>query len=343
MASILMLSRANEGIPLANRLAQEGHICKIFSLEYEGLMQNGHNPSYIKDPFSLLEQFDLVLSTTAGLGDMAETCKERGKPTIGGSFNDKMELDQEYCNSVISLLYPNVKDLPAGMGIKICVTGWFNGKGFLSFSHSLKYDKMMEHNRGVDINTGCVTWICKENRLIKESLIPLIDLLTKVTYVGPITIDLAVFEDTVIPLNFTTTLDTSFYSFLELVKCSTWDILWKCTLEDTIQQVRETDFSISVNLSIPPYPYLNTEGYEPLESYLNIPPPARPHTFCFPQVNGFLGYICARGESINEARRRVYRTINNIVLSDSIQYRSDIGYNFEDKFQQLKQWGWLNA
>jgi len=38
--------------------------------------------------------------------------------------------------------------------------------------------------------------------------------------------------------------------------------------------------------------------------------------------------VCARGRNVKEARRRVYRTLNNIDLEDK-QYRTDIGEGIE--------------
>ena len=54
-----------------------------------------------------------------------------------------------------------------------------------------------------------------------------------------------------------------------------------------------------------------------------------------------IGCITARGATINEARRRVYRTIRNTVQSDIVQFRQDIGQIEDEQIKQLREWGWL--
>lgn len=55
--------------------------------------------------------------------------------------------------------------------------------------------------------------------------------------------------------------------------------------------------------------------------------------------NQDLGYVTARGDSAREARRRVYRTINN--LGSQIVCRKDISKRVEDDHNSLVKWGWI--
>lgn len=343
MASILILSKGNEGIPLAIRFAQEGHICKVHTKDSnKGLLPStSKNPTLISNPTRLLEQFDLVICSSAGLGSMAEEFRDKGKLTYGGVFNDRLEEDEEYVNAVAGVLLKTPLKIPDAAALPVSTTGWFKDGSFSLLYHSFKYNKFMEHDKGYDVNMGCIVFPCKEDKLYQETLKPLIPLLTKVKYQGPLTMNVVCFTDEKIFLDFNSSIDVSFYPYLELLKCTTFDLFFK----QNGSQIREQDIAMSCVLSRPPWPYpIPTEtGSSLVEDFLSIPEAAKSHAFILPASNGIFGYITARGEGSNEARRRLYRTINNSVLNNNVQYRSDIGYGFEDKITTLKKWGWLDA
>jgi hypothetical protein len=297
----------------------------------------------IQDPTRLLEQFDLVIQVGAGLGELSEECKDKGKTVLGGTFNDRLEEDESYSNSVVSMLLKNPLKVPDTPPLPISITGWFNQEEFTLFNYSFNYTKFLEHDRGVDKNSGSVVWIGKDrDKLIFETLLKLTPLLQKVKYLGPITMNVICFQEEKIFLSFNTFITPTFFPYLELLKCSTWDLLWKCTQLKQEVSTREQDVALSVVLSLPPYPYNFNLEIRETESYLNVPEPAKSHTHLLPEAYGFIGCITSRGEGSNEARRRLYRTINNIVLNQTVQYRSDIGYGVEERINQLKKWEWLS-
>ncbi|KKN05355.1 hypothetical protein LCGC14_1088190 [marine sediment metagenome] len=55
---------------------------------------------------------------------------------------------------------------------------------------------------------------------------------------------------------------------------------------------------------------------------------------------GNLGVITARGDTIREARRRVYRTMDNLIIPN-VMYRRDIGGRVNNDIITLKEWQWL--
>jgi len=55
---------------------------------------------------------------------------------------------------------------------------------------------------------------------------------------------------------------------------------------------------------------------------------------------GRLMQVVARGRTVDECRRRVYRTISNLSI-DNVQYRTDIGYAAVKAEKQLGNWGYL--
>jgi len=57
-------------------------------------------------------------------------------------------------------------------------------------------------------------------------------------------------------------------------------------------------------------------------------------------VAGDVATATARGRSVEECRRRAYRTIDNLIIPQG-QWRTDIGTRVDKDEKQLKMWGWL--
>jgi len=107
MASILILSKHGDGVPLALRLADEGHICKIWIKEAKAKpsLDGYKNPSKVSDPRKMLDQYDLIICDMTEIGSLCDQLAEKGKLVLGGgSFNDKLELDREYGEKVAKTL-----------------------------------------------------------------------------------------------------------------------------------------------------------------------------------------------------------------------------------------------
>jgi len=113
MASVLLMSINGDGIPLALRMANEGHIVKVSIRDKRAKqsLQGFRNPSLVSAP-KMLDQYDLILYDMAGMGQQADQMKQSGRSVIGGGmFNDKLELDRSYGEKVARKLL-NVK-IPA--------------------------------------------------------------------------------------------------------------------------------------------------------------------------------------------------------------------------------------
>jgi len=54
------------------------------------------------------------------------------------------------------------------------------------------------------------------------------------------------------------------------------------------------------------------------------------------QLSGNAGYVIARGKTVQEAQRRVYRTISNLNI-EGLQYRVDIGKDVTEKMYKLRE------
>ena len=345
MVSILILSNHYEGVPLAIRLSEEGHICKVHFNGSNNYLKNSTNPSIVANPKKLIEQYDLILQFPySGQEDLIKEAKELNKVTLGGKFNNKLYTEVEYINSIRDMLHPEVTLIENEEFLNLAITAWFyHGEITVSYL-SFPYTKFMERDKGYTAMQGMVTQsIDLNSKLIKQTFTCLIPLLEKVKYTGPLTLHLNLSKDNCLWLNFNPFIDETFYSFIELLKCSTFDFLYKVLQGKGDTALRE-DVSISCCLSIPPYPYeFPYEKMLEVKDYVDVPKPAIPHSYLLPlTLTGFLGFLTARGGNVNEARRRLYRTVNNSVLNNTVQYRSDIGLTYDVAFNKLKEWEWLS-
>ena len=421
MASILILSKNGDGVPIALRLAQEGHICKVWIKEPEAKnsLEGYKNPSKVSSPGKMLDQYDLVLSDMAGLGELCEELKERGKLVSGGgTFNDKLELDREYglkvCKSLLKVKVPEsgsfdtveeclkylegqadaqvVKPLgnkPTYLtlvstdsenrtlksffkergkelvpciiqhqveGVEISTEGWFNGeKWVLPFNHTFEKKRFMEGDNGP--NTGCmgnIVWAVESDKLVEQVLVPLAPLLAKVKYVGPLDVNCIVDEKESYFLEFTPRIGyDAIQALVELIKIPLFDFLYRVATKQLNKVGMHEGFGGAVRLSIHPYPSSN--GAEELKGlqFLQISQEAKRHVWLSDVmkneeevevcagVDGVLGCVSARGDTVRECRRRMYRTIQNIVLHSDVQFRRDIGNGVEENIAKLREWGWL--
>jgi len=421
MASILILSKNGDAVPIALRLAQEGHICKMFIKEPKAKpsLQGFKNPSQVQDPKKMLDQFDLVLSDMAGLGSLCDELKEKGKLVLGGGvFNDKLELDREYglkvCKSLLKVKQPKSSTLdtpeecleylnattqaqvikPLGNapvyltlvssdsenrtlksflkergkeltpcliqeqvdGIEISTEGWFNGYEWVKpFNHTFEKKRFMEEDKGP--NTGCmgnVVFLTEGDKLTEALLIPLTSLLKKVNFVGPLDVNCIVNQDEAYFLEFTPRFGyDAIQALSELLKESLFDFLYNIATRQGKEVSYYKEYGIAVRLSVQPYP--SKQDCDELKGlqFLQVPDEAKKHFWASDVmknkeedevcagVDGVLGCSTARGETVRECQRRVYRTIKNIVIHPDVQFRGDIGKGVEQDISKLKEQGWI--
>jgi len=244
-------------------------------------------------------------------------------------------------------------------GIEISTEGWFNGERFVKplFNHTIENKRFMEGDKGCQ--TGCmgnVVWASNpdKDKIIQKVLLPLTPLLKKVEYLGPLDVNCIITENDIYFLEFTSRFGyDAIQAFTELYKGKLFDMLWKLAIKDTSFNVW-SDYSIAVRLSMPPYPQDEDCSILRGVQVLDIPQPARKHimlsdvmllndTETLAGVDGVIGCATARGQLISELRKRVYRTIDNCIIHQDVQYRKDIGLDVERKIEQLKTWGWIDA
>lgn len=305
MASILILSEHGDGIPIALRLADENHIVKLWIKDNQKreLLETIKNPSQVSNPKAMCDQYDLILCDTPRLGLLCDELVEKKKLVVGGgSFNDNLTLDIKYQSKVMKTLFSQSQNQIKG--INITTEGWFNGKEFVRpFSHSIKGHKEL---------MGVVIWPTNGDKLTIETVEKLTPLLEKVCYVGPISVSHHTNEtecsiQAIHPhFNF-----SSFSAWIELFQYPLFEYFYNLTNQQKTEVPFFNELAMSVEL---------TSGI------INVPPEAKKHVWL-----ANINYITARGITVRECQRRIYRTINNLIQSKDV----------DEEVERLKGQGWL--
>lgn len=198
----------------------------------------------------------------------------------------------------------------------------FNGKEFSEFLEVSSSEYFMTQNVGpkVGFTTGTGLRVGSEIYDAVPALARLRDFLTKSEYRGEVLIELAdnyLITDIRIGHCF-----GHFALFSELAKCSVKDIVEfifggvsSCALYDSI--------GVANLISLPPFP---SGSITP--QMIHAPKGAEKHLWRFPKYNSEVILITCHGMFLQEARKRVRRTIENIQANaHDLQYRVDYGYN----------------
>jgi len=356
MSSILLISEIGSCVPLMIRMSREGHVCKVHLLkDHKDLLKGFKNPSVL-GAAKMLEQYDIIIFDSPSTGAWADELRKDHFVFGGGLLNDSLET-KEYAEKVVNLL-TNMRLEPSEGSNPIMITGWFNSKEFSLVNYSINYDRLMEGNIGPKCGCmGCITWVGSLlDELARSTLLPMQPLLAKANYLGPISVECLATPTSVHFIRFLPRIGhDATYALMELMKMQMFEFLWKQANQGTRFHLRE-EYAASVTLGFPPFPNKDPEALSSARGVkvLNIPEPAWRHLTlsdvmmngegpCIAGVSGVLGTVTARGKSIQEVRRRSYRTISMIVESKDVMYRKDIGVGVEKTISDLKEWGWINA
>ncbi len=315
MASILLLSEFGEGLSVAYRSALEGNLVKIYLKEGKLNLPAELKVTEITNPLGLLEQFDFILSDSPNLTDLSQRCEEKGLKLIGCTpFSHHLQ-NPPVQEKFLNLVYPGrVSKEPSSYFL----TSWWTGQEFCPTLVSNLSFRLMEGEKGPIV--GCAGSVSQQLTPKEDLLSDLIPSLRKDNYIGPLTLWLGP-QFTIYNLHLGFHYDLT-HAYLEGVKnLSTFLTLCK---EGKPTHLRE-EYILTVRATSP---------QEILPQELKVDPEAWRHLH-LTSLNRFC--ITGRGTTMNEARRRAYRTFQNLTLSPEVMYRLDIGKNQEDTFKEFSQ------
>jgi hypothetical protein len=336
MGSALILTKGTDGVPLAHHLASCGSVVKVvFDNLNPTVLLGLTNPAVIS-ALKMLEQYDLIIDTGSHSSDIIQA---EGHSVIGGcSIGRRLVEDEQYLEKVLRLIEcKHQKD--ADPISYFLLTGWFNGLTYSFFTITLPIDRLCEGDKGRMVGSmGRVTYSIKSDTLTKATVERVKDLLIKVKYQGPVTFSLTLTDKEVFVKHIVTTFLP--IEVFELYKGKDFELLWKLKQQQPIEL--KDEYAICSKLIVE-----QANGSKLIE----VDPMAFPHV-CYQDLKGdctsslsgpVVCLVTARSPQVFEARRRVQRTIKNIIRSKDIQYRNDIGSDADMWINKIAEWEVVNA
>ena len=245
-------------------------------------------------------------------------------------------------------------------GIEISSEIWFNGKEVINVNHTMEEKLFLEGNRGPRAGCmGSVVWIGSESsRLYKEGVGRMLPALKKIDYRGLLDLNTIVTKDKLYGLEFTPRFGyDALFVLLEMFKGKISDLLYGVAAGITREMTFRSDWGMGIDLCVPPYPlHCEPDMYKDV-LIQGIDEGNKRHLWLYDVYKvgsqhlcagcgGDIGAVTARGDKVDgyspvrDSKRRVLRTISNLVVPD-VMWRRDIGDRVQDEYKQLQTWGWL--
>lgn len=319
------------------------------------LTQEGHSVQVCMHPTNLRKvetlftgsQPDIVLFDSTEHIVPAEWVRVRGVRVLGPTkWSNLLEDNSDYNKQLMNAV--GLKTAPALTGAdstEVSVCAWFNGNKFISKFLVFNYDKMMAGNVGATVESaGYVTYF-GEAKLIDTVLTPLERFLRKVNHRGCFTVTLQITEKgdlwgKSVSANSNLPFTNALY---ENTHKNKGDLLLAMFDVASVPVVALDPYVCGVMLSVYPYPHAKPEI--PLEIF-GLNSANQKHMWQMDvskvdekslcgQLTGNAGYVIARGKTVQEAQRRVYRTISNLKI-EGLQFRNDVGKDVTEKMYKLR-------
>ena len=321
----VFITKGDKLKPIAERVEKENHDVEV-------------NPVSVAS-LNTFVVTDVPLANFKGLG----FCVGHSK----FSFNLQ---DAKYNKAVLIMSDFDVKDVEPNVDISC----WFNGMDFVTpMVVSVNEDRFMEGGLGQKVDSmGCVLYAPQNTpRIFKDIVLKLKPLLRKVNYCGFMTVECRLEKDsyTVVRLIPYFRYDL-LYAFFEGVQEELGRALHSIATGEKKGFKFPSAYTIAVKLSIPPFPYIHVRskvstlnGFCPENEkhiWLRNAEKDATGSVVSKAGRGVIASVTARGTTVQECRRRVYRTVKNLSM-ENMQYRRDIGVKAKATFDKLKEWKWI--
>ena len=253
-------------------------------------------------------------------------------------------------------------------GVEVAIGRFFNGKDWLGPS-VINFEHKHLHNDDIGPlggETGTLMWYEKDenNKLFQRTLAKTKPHLQKIGYKGYIDINCIVNDqDVVYPLEVTSRFGSSTIETQSEIQISLWkDFFIALAKGEDYHLDYKGGYAVNVALTVPPFPYrtsdrniitngvniffkkeMSEEEFSHIHFENVLAKKAKGKDMYFTAGNlGYVLYITGLGNTVHEAREKVYSIINKIMIP-TMFYRTDIGLRFVRKDQQLlKEWGWIS-
>lgn len=320
---IIFISKHGDILPLAERVEKEGNTVQLFIASDDDLLVDRHitdsNP-------------DMIVFDSYGFGKLAHRLKRAGFNVVGSMpLTDVLENEQNSEKIIKMCGIPT--DYNAGFTTTL--DGWFNGKGFINFVYTVD-DIVFPGNI--------------DDKLIKISLMRLVLALKKAEYQGPVMLTANISKDKVGFSNLRARFSPSTLLIMrEGLKTRATNVLQAMATGYNKMFMFKPGFFASVQISVNPNPLFNTDINYEIDAqgltdeitkhvWLYNFQRRQDGSFFYRGRGGRIAVATSRGDTIREARRRVYRTAINLKL-DGMLYLREVGKKATSQCGWLKDWG----
>lgn len=252
-------------------------------------------------------------------------------------------------------------------GVEIAVGRFFNGNDWVG---PIVFNVEHKHFCNDDIGpmggeTGTVMWYDEneDNRLFQSTLAKLREHLKKHNHKGYVDINCIVSDEhNVYPLEITSRFGSSTNETQSEIHLSQWsEIFLSIAKGEQCDFLYKKGFAVNVALTVPPFPYITSDTRlsqkgVPIFFHESISQDDFAHIH-FEEVmmrgedgkqryfiagdTGYVLYITQMGDTVEDARQKVYDLIKKIVIP-KVFYRTDIGLRVANvDLVKLKEWHWL--
>ena len=258
--------------------------------------------------------------------------------------------DVKYNKAVLIMSDLNTKDVEPNVDVSC----WFNGMDFVfPVVLSVNEDRFMEGGLGKKVDSmGCTLFACKGfPKVFKDILMKLKPLLRKVNYCGLMTVECLLKEDDYIAIKLVPYFKYDLlYAFFEGVQEELGRALHSIATGEKKEFRFPSACTMAVKIAIPPFPYTHIRskvstlnGFCPENEkhiWLQNAEKDAHEVVVSTAGEGVIATVTARGCSVQECRRRVYRTVRNLSIED-MQYKRDVGMKASGVFDKLREWKWI--
>jgi len=254
-------------------------------------------------------------------------------------------------------------------GVEMAVGGWFGPGGFnQGFCENFEFKKLMNGDIGVATGEmGTVLRYVRTSKLADKVLLPLVPQLEKAQYCGYIDVNCIIDEEgSPWPLEFTTRPGWPTFNIQQELHDGD-PIEWMVALAngEDLKASRMNEIAVGVVLAIPDFPYsrLTNKDIVGIPIY-NITPSLWPHIHpcsmmlgqapmevkgaivtcpCPCTAGDYVMVVTASGQTVVEAKERVYRRVEKMEIPNNLMYRTDIGSRLQKQLPKVQLHGYAKG
>ncbi len=242
-------------------------------------------------------------------------------------------------------------------GVEVAVGAFFNGTEFIyPINVNFEHKKLFPGNIGPSTGEmGTSMFWSPPNTLFKETLAKMESQLREEHYVGYMDINCIVNNQGIYPLEFTARFGyPCLFIQQEGMLAPMGDFLYQLAKGEKPQLKVRSGFQIGVRIIMPPYPFTDQEAFDThsKEAVIIFKKPDDRDGVHIEDVKkidgewviagttGVVLTVAACGQTMQQARQRVYNRVNNVMLPNRY-YRNDIGERWAEDSDKLHTWGYL--